>query len=132
MSSPIAVSKPNLVTELHKELSFEAAHRLPHVPPGHKCARLHSHSFRVVITMRGPVHPERGWIVDYADIAAAWRPLFEVLDHNYLNDVEGLANPTSEHLAAWIYERFHLADAHVHSVKVCETCTSSCTVYAAA
>ena len=81
-------------------------------------------------TVRGPVDPQKGWIVDYGDIAAAWRPLHERLDHNYLNEIEGLENPTSEVLAAWIFDRFHVAGARVHAVKVCETCTSSCTVTA--
>lgn len=118
------------ITELHKTFTFEAAHRLPHVPEGHKCARLHGHSFRVVVTVQGPVDPVKGWVVDFADLDRAWAPLYEQLDHRLLNDVEGLENPTSELLGAWILERFHVEGARVRSIYVAETCRSACTVYA--
>lgn len=118
------------LTELSKEFRFEAAHRLPFVSPGHKCGRLHGHSFRVKITVRGSVDPLKGWIVDYDNISNAFEPLFQSLDHNYLNDVEGLENPTAENLASWIFQRLKINGAHIHSVKIKETCTSECTVYA--
>lgn len=117
-------------TELCKTFTFEAAHRLPHVPEGHKCARLHGHSFRVVVTVRGEVDPVKGWVVDFAALDEAWRPLYEQLDHRYLNEVEGLENPTSERIAAWILERLEVRGAKVCSVHVAETCRSACTVYA--
>src|SRR5437870_3285890 len=91
--------------ELHKVFTFEAAHRLPKVPPGHKCGRLHGHSFRVAIHVRGRVDEESGWVMDFADIKTAFSPLLEQLDHHYLNEVEGLSNPTSENLARWIWQR---------------------------
>lgn len=119
-------------TEISKEFSFEAAHRLPGVPEGHKCSRLHGHSFRVIITVTGPLDPTCAWIVDYADIKAAFAPLHDALDHRYLNEVEGLENPTSEIIAAWIFERFHLPGVKLVRVEVKETCTSSCVVYAIA
>ena len=84
------------IVELHRDVTFEAAHRLPNVPPGHKCARLHGHSFRIRIIVRGPVDPHTGWLMDFGDIKAAWAPLDAQLDHFYLNDIAGLANPTSE------------------------------------
>ncbi len=85
--------------EIFKEFTIEAAHRLPNVPPGHKCARLHGHSFHISIHVRGPVHPHLGWIIDFADIKHAFEPIEEKIDHSYLNEVEGLENPTSENLA---------------------------------
>ena len=106
---------------------FEAAHRLPNVPDDHKCARLHGHSFRVSVTVNGPVDPTLGWVVDFADLERSWRPIHDALDHRYLNDVEGLENPTSEVLAVWIYERFKIAGAEVTSVSVNETCVSGVT-----
>lgn len=90
---------------IFREFSFEAAHRLPNVPAGHRCARLHGHSYRVEIHVEGPVDPHSGMVMDFADLAAAVAPLVERLDHRTLNDVEGLANPTSEHLAMWFWER---------------------------
>lgn len=115
--------------EIFKEFQLEAAHRLPNVPPDHKCARLHGHSFRVQVWVRGPLDPHLGWVRDFADLKAAWRPLHEALDHRYLNEVEGLENPTSERLAAWIWERLAPALPDLARVVVQETCTSGC-VYA--
>lgn len=112
-----------VVTEIFKEFTFEAAHRLPAVPPEHKCARLHGHSFRVALHVRGPVDARTGWIMDFADIAAAWQPMHAALDHRYLNEVAGLENPTSEHLARWIFERVKPTLPLLHRVVVHETCT---------
>ena len=120
-----------LITEISKEFTFEAAHRLPNVPPGHKCARVHGHSYRVEITLRGPVHPTYGWVVDFSELTAAWQPFHAQLDHQLLNDVPGLENPTSELLAAWLMERVKVPGTQVTKVRVAETCTSSCTVFRA-
>ena len=89
--------------EIFKEFTFEAAHRLPMVPPEHKCARLHGHSFRVAIHARGTVDEQLGWFMDFAAVQAAFKPLHAQLDHHYLNEIEGLENPTSENLARWIF-----------------------------
>lgn len=112
--------------ELFKVFSIEAAHRLPNVPPGHKCARLHGHSFRVEIYISGPVGDETGWVMDFADLKAAFKPLYLQLDHNYLNEIEGLENPTSENLARWIWQRLKPTLPELSKIVVCETCTSGC------
>ena len=112
--------------ELYKEFGFEAAHLLPNVPEGHKCARLHGHSFRVRVTVVGPVGGRSGWVMDFAELKAAWRPLHERLDHRYLNDVEGLENPTSENLARWIWRALAGSLPGLAAVEVRETCTSGC------
>ncbi len=113
--------------EVRKTVRFEAAHRLPNLPEGHKCRRLHGHSFRVEICIGGEVDPHTGWVRDFADLEAAFAPLHKILDHNYLNEVEGLENPSSEVLAHWIW--FRLVDAlpGLLEVTVRETCTASCT-----
>ncbi len=108
------------------EFRFEAAHRLPHVPAGHKCARLHGHSFRVEIAVAGPVNPETGWFIDFNELYDAWQPLHEVLDHHYLNDVEGLENPTSEILARWLWERLVVPLPALDQITVFETCEARC------
>jgi 6-pyruvoyltetrahydropterin/6-carboxytetrahydropterin synthase len=120
-------ANPGNAMEVFKEFTFEAAHRLPNVPTGHKCARLHGHSFRVEVHVRGPVQESAGWVIDFSDIKAAFAPLHDVLDHNFLNEVEGLANPTSENLARWIWRRLHNALPGIAKVIVRETCTSGCT-----
>jgi len=114
-------------TEIFTEFGFESAHFLPHVPDGHKCARLHGHSFRVQVQVGGEVDPTLGWVMDFADVRAACEPVREALDHRLLNDIDGLDNPTSELLAAWIWERLTPSlDGHLRAVTVRETCTSGC------
>ena len=111
--------------ELFKEFTFEAAHRLPGVPPGHRCARLHGHSYRVQIHVSGEIEPASGMVMDFADIKAAFKPIVdEYLDHYYLNDVPGLENPTSENLARWIWQRLSPALSQLSAIEVRETCTS--------
>jgi 6-pyruvoyltetrahydropterin/6-carboxytetrahydropterin synthase len=111
--------------ELFKEFTFEAAHRLPNVASDHKCARLHGHSYRVTVHISGDVDPETGMVLDFADVTAAFRPISEqYLDHYFLNEVEGLENPTSENLARWIWQRLAPALPLLHAVQVRETCTS--------
>ena len=112
--------------EIRKAFTIEAAHRLPNVPPGHKCARLHGHSFSVEIAVGGPLDPEKGWIIDYAEIKEAFQPLHDQLDHNYLNDIPGLQNPTSENLAVWIWDKLKPALHNLTAVIVHETCTTTC------
>jgi 6-pyruvoyltetrahydropterin/6-carboxytetrahydropterin synthase len=112
--------------EIFKEFTIEAAHKLPNVPPGHKCGRLHGHSFRIRVCVAGSVEPKTGWVMDFADIKAAFKPIDEALDHNYLNDVAGLENPTSEVLARWIWKRLEDTLSGLSRVYVFETCTSGC------
>jgi 6-pyruvoyltetrahydropterin/6-carboxytetrahydropterin synthase len=111
--------------EIFSQFGFEAAHRLPHVPAGHKCARLHGHSFRVEIRVEGPVG-DTGWVMDFADIRSACEPLRLQLDHRYLNDVDGLDNPTSENLARWLWARLRPTLPQLAAVVVRETCASGC------
>jgi len=112
--------------EIFKSFTLESAHRLPNVPPGHKCARVHGHSFRVEIHVRGLVGEHSGWVMDFAELKAAFEPLFARLDHQYLNDVPGLENPTSENLARWIWRELEPALPLLARVVVHETCTSGC------
>lgn len=112
--------------EIFKVFTLEAAHRLPKVPAGHKCARLHGHSFRIEIHVQGVPDPETGWLMDFADIKAAFLPIYDQLDHHYLNDVPGLENPTSERLAQWIWQQLKPRLPELSTVVVHETCTSGC------
>lgn len=112
--------------EIFREFTFEAAHRLPNVPEDHKCARLHGHSYRVEVRVGGEVGEESGWVLDFADVKAAFKPLHAILDHHYLNEVPGLENPTSEVLAKWIWDRLIPTLPGLVEVVVRETCTSGC------
>ena len=110
--------------DIFKTFTLESAHRLPNVPTGHKCARVHGHSFRVEIHVSGPLDPRLGWVMDFADVKAAFDPLYQRLDHQYLNDVPGLENPTSENLARWIWSELQPRLPLLACVVVHETCTS--------
>jgi 6-pyruvoyltetrahydropterin/6-carboxytetrahydropterin synthase len=110
----------------YKEFTIEAAHQLPQAPFGHKCRRLHGHSFRVEIHVSGAPDPERGWLIDYGDIKQAFAPIHDALDHRFLNDIEGLENPTSENLCCWIWNRLQQTLPGLSQVVVHETCTTGC------
>ena len=112
--------------KIYKEFTFEAAHRLPNVPSGHKCARLHGHSFRCSVHLEGPVGDDTGWVQDFGDVSEVLKPLLERLDHRFLNEVEGLSNPTSEHLARWIWRQLKPTLPLLFRVVVSETCTTGC------
>ena len=112
--------------EIFKTFRFESAHSLPNVPPGHKCGRLHGHSYVVTIHVTGPVGESSGWVMDFADVATAFAPLLDTLDHRLLNDIEGLENPTCERLAVWIWDRLKPTLPILSQVVVNETCTSGC------
>lgn len=134
----------NLVTEIWKTIRFEASHRLPNVPEGHPCGRLHGHSWVVELHVRGAVETMSGWIIDFADVKSKFKDLYDALDHNHLNELPGLENPTSEHVARWIWDkvapRFPVVDIpvpgehamrpepHLWKVVVQETCTSGAVV----
>ena len=112
--------------DIYKEFHFEAAHRLPNVPAGHKCARLHGHSFHVRLTVEGDAPEPSGWVMDFAELKARFKPLHDILDHHYLNDIPGLENPTSENIARWIWQRLKPDLPALSQVEIRETCTSGC------
>ena len=114
-----------MIARLSKRFRFEAAHHLPRVPEGHKCRRLHGHSYHVEVVVEGPVDEGTGWVMDYADIATAFAPLHDQLDHHYLNEVQDLENPTSENLARWIWQRLE-GRVPLVEIRIDETCTSAC------
>lgn len=112
--------------EIFRVFTVEAAHRLPNVPAGHKCSRLHGHSFRIEVHVGGPVDAVTGWVMDFADLKRAFVPTFDRLDHHYLNDIEGLENPTSENLARWVWAQVKPRVPGLTRIVIHETCTSGC------
>ena len=111
---------------LTKTFHFEAAHDLPTFPDGHKCRRLHGHSFRFDVVVEGEVEPAKGYLIDYGDIKKAADPIVKQLDHYYLNEIEGLSNPTSEIIAKWLWDKLKPALPMLVLITVYETCTSRC------
>ncbi len=112
--------------EIHKEFGFESAHRLPNLPPEHKCSRMHGHSFRARVHVAGEPDPVTGWVMDFAEIKRICEPIRDQLDHRVLNEVAGLENPTSELIARWIWDRLSGELPGLSAVEVAETCTSGC------
>ncbi len=115
-----------MTIHLSKSFHFEAAHDLPTFPEGHKCRRLHGHSFRFDVLVEGEVDPAKGYLIDYGQIKQLVNPLVDQLDHRYLNDIPGLQNPTSEMLARWLWDRIKPALPLLAAIIVHETCTSTC------
>jgi 6-pyruvoyltetrahydropterin/6-carboxytetrahydropterin synthase len=115
-----------------KKFDFEAAHWIPAFPEGHKCRRMHGHSFKVEVKLRGALDPELGILMDFADIKSVVKPYIEYLDHDCLNDlgerdgIPHLQNPTSENICLWLYQELSPKLPMLYSVVVCETCTSAC------
>ena len=105
---------------------FESAHHLPLLPAEHKCRRLHGHGYGIEVEVRGPIDPELGWFMDFADIRQATDPLRQRLDHQVLNDIEGLENPTAELLSVWIWQHLEPVLSGLRRVTVLETCTCRC------
>ena len=112
--------------QLSKTFSFEAAHYLPGFPDGHKCRRLHGHSYKVDVVVGGEIREDKGYLIDYGRIAEAFAPIYEQLDHHCLNEIEGLENPTAEMLAKWIWDRLEPRLQILVEIDVHETCTSGC------
>ena len=123
---PYQVSDQSRLMDIYKEFTFDAAHLLPNVPDGHKCGRLHGHSFRIQVHVGGELHPQLGWVMDFADLKAVVNPVIARLDHYYLNDIAGLENPTSEVIARWLWQAIRPTLPQLSKIVVMETCTSGC------
>lgn len=112
--------------EIFKRFWVEAAHRLPNLPEGHKCRRLHGHSFCIEVHVSGEIDADTGWVMDFAEISGKFKPVFDTLDHHYLNEIPGLENPTSENLARWVWQRLKPVLPELSRIVVRETCTAGC------
>jgi 6-pyruvoyltetrahydropterin/6-carboxytetrahydropterin synthase len=111
---------------LTKDFTFEAAQTLPNAPEGHKCRKMHGHSFKIEVSVEGEVDPETGWVYDHAEIGAAMKPLLEKLDHSYLNEIEGLENPTIENMATWFWKKLQSKCTGLREIVIHETPTARC------
>ena len=111
---------------LTKDFAFESAQTLPAAPEGHKCRRMHGHSFKVEVSVEGEVDPASGWVYDHAQISAAMKPLVSQLDHAYLNEIAGLENPTIENMAGWFWEKLASQLPGLCEIVIHETTTARC------
>lgn len=119
-----------VIAEIAKEFCFEAAHFLPNVPHEHKCSKLHGHSYRVIVRVKGPIDDENGWVMDLGDISSQFEPIQKELDHSLLNNIEGLENPTSEMLAIWIIRRLEKSLPQISSITIKATSKVDVTLFA--
>ncbi len=115
-----------MIVRLSKSFRFEAAHELPTFPEGHKCRRLHGHSFKFDVVVEGEVAPEKGYLIDYGDIKRVVDPIVRRLDHYYLNEIEGLENPTIENMAAWLWRKLSPQLPGLCEIVIYETPTARC------
>ena len=113
------------MTSIWKDFHFDAEHWLPHVPEGHKCGRMHGHTYGVRVWCRGAID-DRGMIVDYAVIAETVGAVIDRIDHRVLNDIPGLGNPTTEILAPWLVEQIRIDLPELFRIEVAESATTGC------
>ena len=111
--------------EIFKVFMLEAAHRLPNVPPGHKCARLHGHSFRVELKVEGEPGAQTGWIMDFGDVKAAFQPIYD--RRTITTSTTSPAWRTRPaRTAVWIWNELKPSLPALSEITVHETCTSGC------
>jgi len=123
-SRPIQTGYLIMRCRIAKSFTFDAAHWLPHVPEGHKCHRMHGHTYTVVLGLEDELDPIMGWVQDFGEVSRAFAPLLERFDHYCLNEIEGLENPTAEIMAVWIFDRLKADLPQLTDVAVRETPTA--------
>lgn len=109
---------------IYKQFTFDSAHQLPNVPEGHKCKNLHGHTYHLTVYIEGELDEKLGWVMDFSEVKEAMRPVLKKVDHNYLNDIPGLENPTSEVLVVWIWKQIKPALPMLKRLELKETPTS--------
>ncbi len=112
--------------ELIKTFRFEAAHSLEKLPEGHRCRRIHGHSYRLDVHVSGEVDAQSGMVIDFHDIQKVVKPLVEQLDHRLLNDVPGLENSTSELICKFLWDRLRPSLPQLSGLTLWESDTSRC------
>lgn len=106
---------------IYKQFTFDAAHYLPHVPEDHKCRNLHGHTYLLTVYIEDGVKTPEGWVLDFAEMKQLIKPIIGQLDHTLLNDVPGLANPTAELLAVWLWNKLKLVLPQLKRIELKET-----------
>lgn len=113
---------------IFKEFTFDSAHSLPHVPKGHKCKAIHGHTYRLKVLIEGELNPHLGWVMDFSDLKNIVKPVIDQIDHKYMNELEGLENPTCEAIAIWLWDRIKPSIPFLKEIELYETPTSG-TIY---
>ena len=109
---------------IFKKFTFDSAHSLPNVPEGHKCKAIHGHTYKLTVFVEGDLDEKQGWVMEFSELKDVVKPLVEQLDHKYLNDIEGLENPTCEIIAKWLWDRIKPDVPQLQKIHLDETPTS--------
>ena len=111
---------------VYKKFNIESARSIPNLPKTHPCHHIHGHSFKIIISVKGPVNKQNGFVTDFQDIDDAFSPFKKELDHSYLNDIEGLQNPTSENICIWIWNKIQSSLPNIYKIEIKETDSTGC------
>lgn len=109
---------------LTKKFRFEAAQTVPYI---NRCKKMHGHSFKIEVSVKGEKDETKGYFCDHALISNAIDPLIKLVDHSYLNDIEGLENPTIENMCGWFWEKLVLELPNLYEIVIHETPKARCT-----
>ena len=111
---------------VYKKFNVESARSLPNVPETHPCYQLHGHSFKIIISVKGQLDKHTGFVTDFQEIENAFNPIKKILDHSFLNKIEGLSNPTSENICNWIWDKIESSIPNICEIEIKETDSTGC------
>ena len=111
---------------VYKKFNIESARSLPNVSNSHLCARVHGHSFEIIIKVKGDLGKKSGFVIDFEEIENSFKPIRSLLDHSYLNDIKGLENPTSENLCIYIWNVIKTLLPNIFEIEIKETRLTGC------
>ena len=111
---------------VYKKFNVESARSLPNVPETHPCYQLHGHSFKIIISVKGQLDKHTGFVTDFQEIENAFNPIKKILDHSFLNKIEGLGNPTSENICIWIWDKIESSIPNICEIEIKETDSTGC------
>jgi len=106
---------------IYKSFTFDSAHYLPEVPKGHKCGNMHGHTYSLKVFVSGEIDPVTCWFMDFEDLKKTINPVIERLDHQVLNEIEGLENPTAENVVVWIWNQIYTRLPELVRLELSET-----------
>jgi len=109
---------------IFKKFTFDSAHSLPNVPDGHKCKAVHGHTYQLTIYIENELVENLDWVMDFAVVKSVVKPIIDIVDHKYMNDIEGLENPTCEKIAIWLWDRIKAGIPSLKKIELNETPTS--------
>ena len=114
---------------IFKKFAFDSAHFLPNVPEGHKCKNIHGHTYHLTVFLEGDLEEDLQWVMDFKELKDVVKPVIDRLDHNLMNEIEGLENPTAERITIWIWDQIKPKLPLLSKLELNETPTSGVVYY---